>query len=107
MAGLLVPVALAAVLVNPAQCSLVAKIVCLCVCSNPHVHPQVSGVVERMEGLLRAHTVAYDRVLEARKDPAVAAGLRTVQSYIIEKYGKVKLLQQNDTQAAGALERTS
>ncbi len=53
-------------------------------------------MVERMEGLLRAHAVAYDRVQEAWQDPAVAAGHRTVQSYIVEKYGKVKVKQPED-----------
>lgn len=54
------------------------------------IHPQVSEVQERMEGLLRAHAAAYDRILEARQDPAVAAGNQTAQSYIVQKYGKAK-----------------
>ncbi len=43
-----------------------------------------------MEELLRSHDAAYDRILEARQDPAVAAGYHTVQSYIAQKYGKAK-----------------
>lgn len=51
--------------------------------------PQVDQVVAAMEKHLRTHALAYEWVQEARKDPQVAAGNRTVVSYVRAKYGNV------------------